>query len=374
MDNQVVRTRRELSSDEKVTVIQHLHPFLRKDKLQRGAYKHVAEQLNLDPRTVGYIWRTFRDRGTTATKKRGKVGLKRAYTAEYVQQLVQAVPVDKRSTFRDLAAATGLSPANLNRHLKKGTFERRSTRIKSLLTDANKEERVAFCLVPGETQPRRSWKSKRFILKVMFLGAVARPRIDGDRSVVFNGKIGMWRFVRLASHNSGNRSAGTMATKLVNVDTVVYRDFVINKVVPAIKASFPSATNRVLLQHDNATPHGGITDAVLESVSTDGWTFKMRKQPRPECLDLGFFTSIQSLQYKKMSRTVDDVVRNTMEAFDELTYDKLESVFLTFQVVMRLVLEHSGDNHFALPHLKKAALRRAGLLMSNVSCPVSLLL
>ncbi|KAF0701894.1 hypothetical protein AaE_016257 [Aphanomyces astaci] len=407
MDNQVVRTRRELSSDEKVTVIQHLHPFLRKDKLQRGAYKHVAEQLNLDPRTVSYIWRTFRDRGTTATKKRGKVGPKRAYTAEYVQQLVQAVPVDHRSTFRDLAAATGLSPATLNRHLKKGTFERRSTRIKPLLTDANKEERVACCefdnlwdvvqmycrlwfnadkdrrkvyLVPGEAPPRRSWKSKRFIPKVMFLGAVARPRIDGDRSVVFNGKIGMWPFVRLvpALRNSRNRPAGTMVTKLVNVDAAVYRDFVINKVVPAIKASFPSTTKCVLLQHDNATPHGSITDAVLESVSTDGWTFKMRKQPpnSPDLnvLDLGFFASIQSLQYKKMSRTVDDVVRNTMEAFDELTYDKLESVFLTFQAVMRLVLEHSGDNRFALPHLKKAALRRAGLLMSNVSCPVSLLL
>ncbi|ETV85062.1 hypothetical protein H257_02939 [Aphanomyces astaci] len=389
MDNEVVRTRRELSSDEKVTVIQHLHPFLRKDKLQRGAYKHVAEQLNLDPRTVGYIWRTFRDRGTTATKKKGKVGPKRAYTAEYVQQLVQAVPVDQRSTFSDLAAATRLSPATLNRHLKKGTLERRSTRIKLLLTDSNKEERKWFnadkdrrkvYLVPGEAPPRRSWKSKRFIPKVMFLGAVARPRINGDRSVVFNGKIGMWPFVRLvpALRNSRNRPAGTMVTKLVNVDAAVYRDFVINKVVPAIKASFPSATKRVLLQHDNATPHGSITDAVLESVSTDGWTFKMRKQPSnsPDLnvLDLGFFASIQSLQYKKMSRTVDDVVRNTMEVFDELTYDKLESVFLTFQTVMRLVLEHSGDSHFALPHLKKAALRRAGLLMSNVSCPVSLIL
>ncbi|RHZ10534.1 hypothetical protein DYB37_012778, partial [Aphanomyces astaci] len=325
------------------TVIQHLHPFLRKDKLQRGAYKHVAEQLNLDPRTVSYIWRTFRDRGTTATKKRGKVGPKRAYTAEYVQQLVQAVPVDQRSTFRDLAAATGLSSATLNRHLKKGTFEPRSTRIKPLLTEANKEERVAFCNLWNVVQMDEKWFN------------AAKDR----------------RKVYLVP-------AGTMVTKLVNVDAAVYRDFVINKVVPAIKASFPSATKRVLLQHDNATPHGSITDAVLESVSTDGWTFKMRKQPpnSPDLnvLDLGFFASIQSLQYKKMSRTVDDGVRNTMEAFDELTYDKLESVFLTFQAVMRLVLEHSGDNHFALPHLKKAALRRAGLLMSNVSCPVSLLL
>ncbi|ETV73064.1 hypothetical protein H257_12100 [Aphanomyces astaci] len=326
----------------------HLHPFLRKVKLQRGAYKHVAEQLSLDPRTVGYIWRTFRDRGTTATKKRGKVGPKRAYTAEYCMSNNSC----KRSQWINAPPSA--------------TLPQPPTR--------------KVYLVPGEASPRRSWKSKRFIPKVMLLGTVARPRIDGDRSVVINGKIGMWPFVRLvpALRNSRNRPAGTMVTKLVNVDAAVYRDFVINKVVPAIKASFPSATKRVFLQHDKSTPHGSITDAVLESVSTDGWTFNMRKQPpnSPDLnvLGLGFFASIQSLQYKKMSRTVDDVVRNTMEAFDELTYDNWRACLSPFQAVMRLVLKHSGDNHFALPHLTKAALRRAGLLMSNVSCPVSLLL
>ncbi|ETV65310.1 hypothetical protein H257_17911 [Aphanomyces astaci] len=76
------------------------------------------------------------------------------------------------------------------------------------------------------------------------------------------------------------------------------------------------------------------------------------KSPDLNALDLGIFASIQSLQITK----------------------KLESIFLTFQVVMRLVLEHDGDNNFALPHLKKAALLRAGLLMSNVSCPISLIL
>ncbi|KAF0716854.1 hypothetical protein AaE_010983, partial [Aphanomyces astaci] len=129
---------------------------------------------------------------------------------------------------------------------------------------------------------------------------------------------------------------------------------------------------------DNTTPHRSITDAVLESVSTDGWTFVMRIQtpnsPDLNVLDLGLFPFIQSLQLKKVSRTVDEVIRYTLAAFDELSYEKLESVFLTFQVVMRLVLQHAGDNNYALRHLKKAALRRAGLLMSNVSCPVSLLL
>ncbi|ETV70600.1 hypothetical protein H257_13975 [Aphanomyces astaci] len=178
----------------------------------------------------------------------------------------------------------------------------------------------------------------------MFLAAVGHPRFDKAR-----------------------------VTSLVNVNGTVYRDFVLNKVVPAIKAGFPSANKHVLLQHDIATPHASVTDADLASVYTNDWTFAMRRQPpnSPDfnVLDLSFFASIQSLQYKKISRTVNDVVRHTMDALSELNYEKLADVFLTYQLVMRLVIEHDGDNKFALPHLKKAALRRAGLLMSNVTCP-----
>ncbi|ETV91034.1 hypothetical protein H310_14274 [Aphanomyces invadans] len=89
--------------------------------------------------------------------------------------------------------------------------------------------------------------------------------------------------------------------------------------------------------------------------------------------DLGFFASIQSLQYKSVSRTVDDIIEATLSAFECLGVEKLENVFLTFQAVMRLVIQHSGDNQFRLPHLGKDALRRAGALMENVSCPVALL-
>ncbi|RHY13927.1 hypothetical protein DYB32_010888, partial [Aphanomyces invadans] len=118
-------------------------------------------------------------------------------------------------------------------------------------------------------------------------------------------------------------------------------------------------------------------DELLATVSTDGWTFVVRSQPpnSPDLnvLDLGFFASIQSLQYKSVSRTVDDIIEATLSAFECLGVEKLENVFLTFQAVMRLVIQHSGDNQFRLPHLGKDALRRAGALMENVSCPVALL-
>ncbi|RHY78169.1 hypothetical protein DYB30_014406 [Aphanomyces astaci] len=320
------RTCRELSSSDKVTVIQRLQPFLKKDKLACGAFKHVVEQLSLDPRAVASTWRLFSTAGAMKYNKPGNVGPKPTHSPALIRQLVGAIiPVEQRSTYRDMAAATGLTLGTLSRHLKKGTLQRRSSRIKPLLTEANKAERLEFdslwdvvylhekwfnadkdrrkfYLLPGKTPPQPSCKSKRFIPKVMFLAAVARPRFDEARGADFDGKT--WR---VCLPTAGRlRCVGCHLTDL-NV------------------------------------------------------------------LDFGFFASIQSLQYEKMSRTVDNEVRHTMEAFSELNYEKLADVFLTYQLVMRLVIEHNEDNKFALPHLKKAALRRAGLLMSNVACPVSLL-
>ncbi|ETW02180.1 hypothetical protein H310_05748 [Aphanomyces invadans] len=230
-------------------------------------------------------------------------------------------------------------------------------------------------LVEGEEVQPRACKSKRFIPNVMFLCAVARPQKD----VGFDGKIGLWPFVSQspARRSSHNRPASSMVTTLVYVDATTYRDYALNKVVPEIKASFPSASKRVVLQHDNATPHRSVDDDALAGVLTDGWTFVVRRQPpnSPDLnvLGLGFFASIQSLQYKRVSRTVDDVIASTLMAFDMLSGEKLEDVFLILQAVMRLVLDHGGDNHFKLPHLKKDAMRRAGTLAVNLAVPVSLL-
>ncbi|KAF0735918.1 hypothetical protein Ae201684P_021243 [Aphanomyces euteiches] len=167
----------------------------------------------------------------------------------------------------------------------------------------------------------------------MFLAAVARSRFDEACGIIFDGNVGMWPFVREVpvARNSRNRPTGSMVMTLVNVNATGYHDFVMNKVIPAIKASLPSANKRVVLQYDKATPHGSITDTELAAVSTGGWQFVLCRQPlnSPDLnvLDLGFFASIQSLHNK---RTVDDVIRATLSAFNDLSYEKLESVFLTF--------------------------------------------
>ncbi|ETV74119.1 hypothetical protein H257_11084 [Aphanomyces astaci] len=230
---------RELSCNQRHDVIRHLHQFIKGGWLTHGAFAKTARELDVSARVVSAIWRTFRGSGKIESNKAGNVGRPKRYTVQDIQQRVGAVPFEQRSTMRDISVATGIPVGTLSRHLKKGTFRRRSTRIKPLLSDANKQERVQFCrwfnadkdrrtmyLLANEAPPCRSWKSKRFIPKVMFLAAVARPRFDEGRGVLFDGKIGMWPFVDLvpAVRSSRNRPAGTLVTTLVNVNANVYRD------------------------------------------------------------------------------------------------------------------------------------------------------
>ncbi|ETV76455.1 hypothetical protein H257_09474 [Aphanomyces astaci] len=370
---------RELTYKRKIEVINRLHQLTILGKLPRGAFTSTATHFNLHRTNVSKIWNSYSTNSMMPSSKLGRVGRKEVYHVETVTARIAVLPETQRSTLRDMIETTGVPTMSLHKHLKTGTIQRRSSRLKPLLTDANLLQRLAFCghvyIVKGQSVRNRACKSKRFIPKVMFLAAVARPRFDHERGVMFDGKIGMWPCVKYlpAARNSRNRATGTLVTTLVNVEGELYRDYVMTRVIPAIKACFPSMNKHVVLQDDNATPHRVITDELLASVSTDGWTFVVRSQPpnSPDLnvLDLGFFASIQALQYKFESHSVDDVIRATLAAFALLESEKLVDAFLTLQAVMRLVLENNGGNQFGLPHLGKKALRRTGKLMTNVSCP-----
>lgn len=98
-----------------------------------------------------------------------------------------------------------------------------------------------YYLLNGEQEPHRTTKSKRFVQKVMFLTAVARPQWDHSRNQRFDGKLGIWPFVKQepAKNNSRNRPAGTLVTK--NIDSInseIYRKFLTQKVLRLIAEKF----------------------------------------------------------------------------------------------------------------------------------------
>src|SRR5438128_528556 len=131
----------------------------------------------------------------------------------------------------------------------------------------------------------------------MFLAAVARPRYAVDGTMTFDGKIGIWSFTfeEVAKRDSPNRLAGTMVIKLVkSVTKDVSRDWLVNKVLPAIKEKWPSMERgrTVYIQQDNARTHIAADDPVfLAAATADDWDIRLVCQspnsPDLNILDLG---------------------------------------------------------------------------------------
>lgn len=110
-------------------------------------------------------------------------------------------------------------------------------------------EAETYYMAANEPEPYRSCPNKRYIGKVMFLAAVARPRFNHRNRCLFDGKIGIWPVVEtsVALRTSKNRPAGTPITKCVNMKRDVYRKFIIEKVFPAIRARWPGMDLMLLI-------------------------------------------------------------------------------------------------------------------------------
>ena len=98
----------------------------------------------------------------------------------------------------------------------------------------------------------------------------------------------------------------------------------------------------------------------LEEGTADGWMIKLQCQPpnSPDLnvLDLGYFRSIQPLQYETPSYSIDELVQTVLDSFDKLEPSKLESIFLTLQGCILEMLKCRGGNNYKLPHMGKARL------------------
>ena len=152
---------------------------------------------------------------------------------------VLRVPLHRRRTIRSLANAIGVKKSTLHRWFKDGLLRRQSSTLKPLLMEDNKKDRLRWCLsmldrrtlpnepkfiemhniihmdekwfnttskyikyymLPEEEDPHRTVHNKNRIGKVMFLSAVGRPIYDDAGNCIFDGKLGVWPFVRKVQH------------------------------------------------------------------------------------------------------------------------------------------------------------------------------
>lgn len=154
---------------------------------------------------------------------------------------------------------------------------------------------------------------------------------------------------------------------LFNFSVLIHLSF-IHQIISAIKAKWPASSCKdIIIQQDNARPHIMPNDQDFkEAANTNGFNIKIVCQPAnspdTNVNDLGFFRAIQSLQDDKPAKNVDDLLKNVVASFDELSPHTLDNVFLTLQSCLTEILRVKGGNNYKIPHLNKQRLRNLGLL------------
>jgi hypothetical protein len=80
-------------------------------------------------------------------------------------------------------------------------------------------------------------------------------------------------------------------------------------------------------------------------------------------LDLGFFASIQSLQWtQEPATTIEGLIAVVQKVWDEYDPVKLNRVWLTHQTVLNEILAHYGGNDYNIPHMGKELLELNNML------------
>ena len=89
---------------------------------------------------------------------------------------------------------------------------------------------------------------------------------------------------------------------------------------------------QICIQQDNAKPHLNPYEAeIKKECAKDRWNIRLDCQPpnSPDfnVLDLGFFTSIQSLQHQSCPTNTNDLIKSVEDAFYAQPVEKVNFIF-----------------------------------------------
>ncbi|XP_057786111.1 uncharacterized protein LOC131003599 [Salvia miltiorrhiza] len=413
-----------LTTQNRNQVAQFILEGSKDGKPSKGRYKEAQLKFNISRATVFRLWAAAKKQqknGDIIHLVSGKTTRLHAKHIELDLTLLVNMECTKRGSIRRLAQGLGASKSTVGRWVKIGKISAHTSVIKPDLTATNKLLRLRFSLqsleldrilnvikfkdmhntvhidekwfyitkgthryylAPGEPEPYRSCKSKKFIGKIMFICAVTRPLIAENGEVLFDGKIGIFPFVEKvpAKRNSRNRNAGTLEKKPIeSITNEVYKAWLINEVVPAVMSKWPEgASKRIDIQQDNARPHILDNDPDFRAAASKyGFDIRLKQQPpnSPDCNvnDLGWFRAIQSLQVETTCNTVDELLHAVTDSFNRLSPHTLNKVFLSLQSCLIEIMKFRGHNSYRVPHMGKEALRRADRLPVNLEVPVELI-
>ena len=197
-----------------------------------GSFTIVADEIGVARSTISRLWRQARGAREQslvitpeiASRNNSRVKLLKYSHAEFRQGLKE-IPRRRRKTYCSTAKAMGVSLNTVQQMLlQKDVCCVHTSSLKPTLTEENKMSRMElalsfidknntskfenmdidekwfyltkdgqrFIIAADEEEPYRHVQHKSFLMKIMFLCAVARPRYDTNKNAWFDGKIGIW--------------------------------------------------------------------------------------------------------------------------------------------------------------------------------------
>lgn len=204
---------KDLSQAQRAAILRSLLHHSCEGKLPYGIIKDVAIQFEAHRDTVGRLWKSatiapdaLSVSSEIASKKTRRCG-RRKEDREVIQVAIRAAPLRERTNYHWAEVATGIAKSTLHRVVKEGFLKTEKESLKPILTTENKVARLRFwfgiqrhvwpCLGGWEVvlyedtieeKPTRTIRNRRYMPKVMFYTAVARPRYDASGNALLMAK------------------------------------------------------------------------------------------------------------------------------------------------------------------------------------------
>ena len=162
------------------------------------------------------------------------------------------------------------------------------------------------------------------------------------------------------------RTKGTPVWKNQCITRDIFQEYLIQKLLPAIKQRWPINNGRIWLQQDSAKSHILEDDEEFkEAVDKIGLNHTMYtqspKSPDTNILNVGFFRAIQSFN-DDCPANEEELIKSVEKAYGEYPLHKLNHAWLTLQSCFNMIIENDGGHDYKIPHMGKESMERRGLL------------
>ena len=203
----------------------------------------------------------------------------------------------------------------------------------------------------------------------MFLCAVVRPHFNPSVNSWWDGKLGIWPIGdwEPAKRGSKNRPKGTLVWKNKMVTKDVYRELLINQLIPAILEKWlrrDRMSRTIYIQQEGAKNHiceddEEFNNALMEQEINAKLYTQTPNSPDVNLLDLGFFRAIQRFN-DASKKNEEESIQSVKDAYENFPQHKLNCTWLTLQRCFNQIILHHGDNDYSIEHISKAKLEWQG--------------